>query len=232
MKTQEYMKEVNMMIRKLSLVLGILLLFTGLVLIFQKPIMGYLVANMSEETIQKPNIEKAKARPDTTFDFNEVRNISLQDVIDAQTKKKNIHAIGVISVPDVKMQLPIVYGISNVNLTIGAGTMKADQTMGEGNYALAGHNMNNGKTLFSPLTKAKKDMKIYITDYKYIYEYNISDMFIVKPTQVEVIQDQPDQKLITLVTCNYNGEKRMIIRGKLIKKQAYSDDTNYFKISK
>ncbi|MFJ8264175.1 class A sortase [Rummeliibacillus sp. NPDC094406] len=220
------------MMRKLSLVLGILFLFAGLVLIFQKPIMGYLVANMSDETIQKSSIEKAKVATDTTFDFNEVKNISLQDVINAQTKKKDVHAIGAISVPDITMQLPIVYGISNVNLTIGAGTMKADQTMGQGNYALAGHNMNNDKTLFSPLTRAKKGMKIYITDFKNIYEYKISDMFIVKPTQVEVIQDQADEKLITLVTCNYNGEKRMIVRGMFIKKLPYSDNKNYFKISK
>lgn len=219
------------MMRKFSLALGILLLLTGLVLTFQKPIMGFLVDHMSKDTMQKQNIEKAKATPDTTFDFNEVKNISLQDVINAQTKKKDVHAIGAISVPAVHMQLPIVYGISNINLTIGAGTMKQEQVMGQGNYSLAGHNMNNGKTLFSPLTKAKEGMKVYITDFQTIYEYQISDMFIVKPTQVEVIQDQGDEKLITLVTCNYNGEKRMIIRGKLIKKEAFTDDTNYFKIN-
>lgn len=216
--------------RKLSLVLGILLLFTGLVLTFQKPIMGLLVDHMSKETIQKPNIEKGKTAPHTTFEFAEVKNIRLQDVIDAQTQKKDVHAIGAISVPAVHMQLPIVYGISNINLTIGAGTMKPDQVMGQGNYSLAGHNMNNGKTLFSPLTKAKEGMKVYITDFRNIYEYQISDMFIVKPTQVEVIQDQENEKLITLVTCNYNGEKRMIIRGKFIKKENYTDDTDYFKM--
>ncbi|RIJ64609.1 class A sortase [Rummeliibacillus sp. POC4] len=218
------------MMRKLSLVLGILLLFTGLVLTFQKPIMVLLVDNMSKETIQKTNIEKAKTTPQATFDFAKVENIRLQDVLDAQTKKKDVHAIGAISVPDVHMQLPIVYGISNINLTVGAGTMKQDQVMGQGNYSLAGHNMNNGKTLFSPLTKAQEGMKVYITDFRNIYEYQISDMFIVKPTQVEVIQDQGDEKLITLVTCNYNGEKRMIIRGKLIKKETYTDDTSYFKL--
>ncbi|WP_186731478.1 class A sortase [Rummeliibacillus suwonensis] len=220
------------MIRKLWLVLGILFLFIGFVFIFQKPIMGYLVDNMSEETIQKSNMKEIETSPDTTFDFKKVKNISLQDVINAQTKKKDVHAIGAISVPDVHLQLPIVYGISNINLTIGAGTMKRDQVMGQGNYALAGHNMNNGKTLFSPLTKAKKGMMVYITDFKNIYEYQISTMFIVTPTQVEVIEDQQDEKLLTLVTCNYNGEKRMIIRGKLINKQAYTDDTKYFKISK
>lgn len=232
MKRQEKMREVNKMMRKLSLVFGIILLFTGLVLIFQKPIMGLLVDHMSKETIQKPNVEKAKEASGTTFDFKKVENISLQDVINAQTQKKDVHAIGAMSVPDVQMQLPIVYGISNINLAIGAGTMKQDQVMGQGNYALAGHNMNNNKTLFSPLTKAKLGMSIYITDFENIYEYKISNMFIVKPTQVEVIEDQDDKKLITLVTCNYDGSKRMIIRGSLIKEQAYTDETNYFKIRK
>lgn len=219
------------MIRKIILVVGIFLLLTGLVLIFQKPIMGYLVANMSEETIQKQNVQKAKEASDVTFNFKKVTNISLQDVIDAQTKKKEIHAIGAISVPSVDLQLPIVYGISNVNLTVGAGTMKPDQQMGQGNYALAGHNMDNNRTLFSPLTQVKNGMKIYITDFNNIYEYQISDLFIVKPTQVEVINDQPNKQLITLVTCNYTGEKRMIIRGTLIQKMAYTDNSRYFKIS-
>ncbi len=219
------------MIRKLVLVFGILFLLIGLLLSFQKPIMSYLVANMSKEAIQKPKVEQPKATPNSTFDFAAVKNVKLQDVLAAQTKKKDVQAIGAISAPNVQMQLPIVYGISNVNLTIGAGTMKKDQVMGQGNYALAAHNMNDNKTLFSPLAKAKKGMNVYITDFKNIYEYKISDIFIVEPTQVEVIDDKASQKLITLVTCNNDGSKRVIIRGSLLKTFAYSDDTSVFKIS-
>ena len=103
--------------------------------------------------------------------------------------------------------------------------------MGQGNYALAAHNMNDNKTLFSPLAEAKKGMIVYITDFKNIYEYTDFDIFIVEPTQVEVIDDKANQKLITLVTCNNDGSKRVIIRGTLHKTYAYSDDSPFFKIS-
>ncbi|MGX9136188.1 class A sortase [Rummeliibacillus sp. JY-2-4R] len=219
------------MIRKLVLIFGILFLLIGLILSLQKPIMTYLVANMSKEAIQNPKVEQPTVSPDSTFDFTKVKNVQLRDVLAAQTEKKNVKPIGAISVPDVQMQLPIVYGISNVNLTIGAGTMKRDQIMGKGNYALAAHNMNDNKTLFSPLAEAKKGMNVYITDFKNVYEYKISDIFIVEPTQVEVIDDKANQKLITLVTCNNDGSKRVIIRGALLKTFAYSDNSSFFKIS-
>ena len=76
------------MIRKSVLVFGILFLLIGLVLSLQRPIMTYLVANMSKEAIQKPKVEQPKASPDATFDFTEVKNVQLRDVLAAQTKEK------------------------------------------------------------------------------------------------------------------------------------------------
>lgn len=79
--------------------------------------------------------------------------------------------------------------------------------------------MNNGKALFSPLAKAKKGMAIYMTDFKKIYEYKMDDLFIAEPTQVEVIDNQGSKKMVTPVTCNYEGSKRMIIQGELVEKK-------------
>ncbi|WP_234447822.1 class A sortase [Viridibacillus soli] len=120
------------------------------------------------------------------------------------------------------MRLPILYGVSNTNLAVGAGAMKQKQKMGKGNYALAGHNMNNGKALFSPLTNAKEGMAGYLTGFKKIYEYKIDKVFIVKPEQIDVIDDAND-KILTLVTCNYDGSKRMIIQAELVDTMEYDE---------
>ncbi|GAY74866.1 sortase A [Sporolactobacillus inulinus] len=37
--------------------------------------------------------------------------------------------------------LPILKGTTSSNLLVGAATMRSDQKMGSGNYALAGHHM-------------------------------------------------------------------------------------------
>lgn len=143
--------------RKLSLTIGIVLFVLGVALIFNKQIMGFIVSHMSNQAIEQFDEQKAQNADDVSFDFGKVENISLQDVLKAQMNQGDVHSIGALSVPDVSLQLPILYGISNTNLAIGAGTLKKDMKMGQGNYALAGHNMNNDKTLFSPLTKAKKE---------------------------------------------------------------------------
>lgn len=209
--------------RKISLAIGVILLVLGMALIFNKQIMGFVVSHMTEQAITQFDESKAKNSADVNFDFKDVKNLSIQDVLKAQMNSKDVHSIGVLSVPEVGLELPILYGVSNTNLAIGAGTMKENMTFGQGNYALAGHNMNNNSTLFSPLTKAKKGMTMYTMNKKKIYTYKITSIFIIQPTQVDVIEDQKKTKLLTLVTCNYDGSKRMIVQGELVKAQSIED---------
>lgn len=203
--------------RKLSITLGVILLILGMALIFNKQIMGFIVTHMTEQAITQFDEAKAKKADDVNFEFEDVKDLSLQDVVKAQINNDNVHSIGAISVPEVGLQLPILYGISNTNLAIGAGTMKKDMKIGKGNYALAGHNMNNNTTLFSPLTKAEKGMKMYTTNYKRIYTYSIKKIFIIEASQVDVIEDKGNERLLTLVTCNYDGSKRLIVQGEFVR---------------
>lgn len=205
--------------RKISLTIGIILLILGVALIFNKQIMGFVVTHMTDQAINQFDETKAKNSKDVSFDFEDVKDLSLQDVLKAQMNNEDVHSVGALSVPEVDLQLPILYGVSNTNLAIGAGTLKKDMKIGEGNYALAGHNMNNNKTLFSPLTKAKKGMLMYTTNYKRVYTYKITKIFVIQPTQVDVIEDKPDKRLLTLVTCNYDGSKRMIVQGEYVRVQ-------------
>ena len=63
--------------------------------------------------------------------------------------------IGGISIPELNMNLPIFKGLENVALYYGAGTMKENQVMGQGNYSLASHHVfgltGANAMLFSPL---------------------------------------------------------------------------------
>lgn len=214
---------------KWLMIAGIILLIAGLVLVFNKPIMGLLVNNMTDTTLDNragknydESVAKAKEAEDVTFDFEQVEDISLGQVLKAQMDSKKPNSIGMVSVPDVNMQLPILYGISNKNLAIGAGTLKEDMPMGTGNYALAGHNVRNERSLFSPLTLAKAGMKAYVTDYNKVYEYEIDDIYNVEPSEVDVINDHKNAKELTLVTCSFKGTMRQITHGTFIR--AYNID--------
>ena len=110
---------------------------------------------------------------------------STEAVINAQMASSGRYQWWGISIPELNMNLPIFKGFENVALYYGAGTMKENQVMGQGNYSLASHHVfgltGANAMLFSPLEKAKAGMKIYITDKEKTYTYVISSVETVTP---------------------------------------------------
>lgn len=152
-----------------------------------------------------------------TYDFEQVDFISAipEDV----TLNRNLLR-GQILMPDVDMNLPIVEGVSNENLYTGASTMKPDQEMGVGNYALAGHLVPSQDLLFSPLKRAEQGMNIYVSNMDQVYTYTVVRTFEVDPTSIEVISDEQGSGLLTLVTCsNLEGDGRLIVQAELTNQQ-------------
>ncbi len=105
--------------------------------------------------------------------------------------------------------------------------MKETQVMGgENNYALASHHIfgmvGSSKMLFSPLENAKVGMKIYVTDKEKIYRYDINVVTKVTPDRVDVINDTPGLKEITLITCtDAEATERIVVKGILKEEMAY-----------
>ena len=198
----------------------VILLVVSLVLIFNQQIKYYLVGTyhpqVTKQTVQQNNAKKAK------YDFSNVKDLNLQSVAKARARKQSINVIGVISIPAIKMAIPIGKGVDNNTLALAAGTMRADQKMGQGNYALAGHNMAHGsRILFSPLYyDAKVGQKIYLTDMNRIYEYRINERKFIDASRVDVVDNTP-QKIVTLITCNATGSRRLMIRGNYVKSMQF-----------
>ena len=90
--------------------------------------------------------------------------------------------------------------------------------MGQGNYALAGHYMTAKRLLFSPLKGVRQGDSIYLTDKRQTYRYKVTRVQVVDRHQIDVIDDVPGKRLVTLVTCASarRGEpKRLVVRGEL-----------------
>ena len=204
-------------------IVATLLIILSLLLIFNAPIRNmimvwhtnqYQVSKVNKKTIDKNKEVK------TSFDFQHVQSLSTEAVINAQWQAQKLPVIGGISIPELNMNLPIFKGLENVALYYGAGTMKENQVMGQGNYSLASHHVfgltGANAMLFSPLEKAKAGMKIYITDKEKIYTYVISSVDTVTPDRVDVIQDREGVNEITLVTCeDAAATYRTIVKGNL-----------------
>ena len=201
----------------LVIILGLAL---SLVLIFNQQVKDYLV-NTYQPQVTKSLVAKNEKKK-VSYDFSSVKDLNLQTVAAARAKKESINVIGVISIPAINLRIPIAKGVSNTTLALAAGTMRADQEMGKGNYPLAAHNMANGsKILFSPLYyHGKVGQLVYITDMKKVYEYKLYERKFIDATRVDVI-DNTKENILTLVTCDATGARRLLMRGKLVKVVAY-----------
>ncbi|MFM0585404.1 class A sortase [Streptococcus suis] len=201
--------------------LTVVLILISLALIFNTSIRNFIIGwNTNKYQISNvttEDIEKNK-QAETTFDFDQVQSISTEAILAAQWDAQRLPVIGGIAVPELGINLPIFKGVFNTSLMYGAGTMKENQEMGKGNYALASHHIfgvtGAADVLFSPLDRAKNGMKIYITDKTNVYTYVIDSVEIVSPESVYVIDDVEGRTEVTLVTCtDYNATQRIIVKG-------------------
>ena len=211
---------------KLKRMLLLCVLLIGIALIFINPIQNAIITHLSKQLntteYSAEDIEKNN-NTDADFNFEEVQSLSIAEVLKAQTKVGEIPVIGSIVVPSVDLQLPIVKGVGNAALAVGAGTMKPNQKLGQGNYALAGHYFEEKDILFSPLYKAKIGDTIYLTDLTNIYEYKLTSKDIIAATDVYVINDIPNKTVLTLITCAESGTKRLAIQADFIKQYPFNE---------
>ena len=116
-------------------IIATLLLILSLGLIFNTSIRNtlmawttnkYQVSKVSKKTIDSNKNKKA------TYDFQNVKSVSTEAVLNAQWDAQQLPVIGGISIPDLKLNLPIFKGLENAGLYYGAGTMKENQQMGQG----------------------------------------------------------------------------------------------------
>ena len=215
-------------------ILASFLILISLAFIFNSQIRNiFMIWNTNKYQVSQVSKEKLEEneRADGNFDFNSVKAISSEAVLAAQWDAQQLPVIGGIAIPELELNLPIFKGLNNINLYYGAGTMKPDQVMGQGNYSLASHHVFSAKNaenmLFSPLDRAEKGMKIYLTDKDKVYSYEITEVKRVTPDRVDEIQDREGIDEITLVTCvDYDAAERIIVKGILSETKLYAETSS------
>lgn len=162
-----------------------------------------------------------EVQPTTENDNSEYIDFEETDVaIDTQTAdniKDRLNGqtvIGLIEIEKIDMIYAIVEGTSNANLGVAIGHMSQTAAIGEeGNCALAGHRGGTSGPYFKNINKLSKGDEIKITDTQGDeFIYLVTESYVVEPTEMSVIQDVPKQKLLTLITCQESGTKRLIVR--------------------
>ncbi|MFF5993963.1 class A sortase [Lysinibacillus sp. KU-BSD001] len=207
--------------------IGLMLMFiTGLMLVLINPIQSFLVSHLSKSLVPTPTQQVAAENSEVSFDFEAVQSLSIIDVLRAQASKSDLPVIGSIAIPEVGLELPILKGVGKEALAAGAGTMKPQQMMGQGNYSLASHYFEEKDILFGPLYEAEIGDKIYLSDLSYVYEYELTTKDIIEETDVYIIDDVPNETLLTLITCAVEGSKRLAVRATFTQRYTPEYDAN------
>lgn len=124
------------------------------------------------------------------------------------TKKTidGIKYIGVLEVPELSLQLPVMSHWSLAGLKIAPGRYKG--SVYKRNIIIAGHNY---RSHFSRLKTLDIGSKIWFIDVEgNRFEYKVSDIEIIKGNDVK--QMEKGKWDMTLFTCTYGGQNRMALR--------------------
>lgn len=180
-----------------------------------------LVEQLSSEEILENELT------DATFDYSSIRDVNIARVLTNTNEFDNKSIVGYISIDDLNVNLPILKGVTDANLLLGATTMVESQEMGKNNYTLAGHYIRDKKTLFGPLLDVEIGSIIKITNKRVVYEYEIYDTAIVPDTAMYMLEDKRaddrGKPIISLMTCYFTSKngKRFFALGELIDAYPY-----------
>ena len=124
-----------------------------------------------------------------------------------------------IKIPAINVDTVVVEGTSASALRAGAGHYPATPLPCEaGNVAIAGHRTTYGKP-FSNLDRLRNGDEVILETPVGSCTYKISvEPFIVTPTDLSVVANDPAQKIVTLTTCHPRGsaKQRLVVKATMV----------------
>ena len=195
-------------------ILIVVLLATSVVLIFKNQIREYFTNDVNDKIITAYRNNQGEVDVPwwkKMFTDNDSK-IKLTDSM-----------LGVLKIDEIDIQEPIFQDVTEINLINGVATAQEPSTLDAQNVVIAGHSVQGVGIRFNNLNKIKMGTKVQIISKDKLRTYEVSRIYDVMPTQVEILdQHEGKDKILTLFTCdNYNpqtGEwdSRFVVEAKLI----------------
>ncbi|WEA14999.1 class A sortase [Lactococcus garvieae] len=214
----------------IAIAVSVIAFLFGLLVFFSPNIGQHLIKSKASKEISISHVEMQKnLNKKGEYIPEDVRPLTTTELLANQFTKADLPGIGIISIPDINLELPVFNGITYETMMYGAGTAKPNQQMGKGNYALASHTIFNSfngsiitNLLFGNLIYAQIGQSIFLTDKDKSYEYKIDNIYRVDVSQGNIIEDHKDKKEITLYTCTtLTGDERLVVHGTLVNTTKY-----------
>lgn len=129
--------------------------------------------------------------------------------------------MGYIEIPKISIRLPIYHGTTDEVLNKGVGHVYGTSLPvgGKSSHAiLAAHRGLPSAKLFTDLNQLEKKDKFYIIISDEIFVYEVDNIEIIEPQDIDKLQIEKDKDYVTLFTCTPYAinTHRLLVRGKRI----------------
>jgi sortase A len=135
-------------------------------------------------------------------------------------------AVAQLRIPAIGVDKVVVEGVGTNALKQGPGHYPGTPLPGQpGNAAIAAHRTTYGAPFFD-LDELDENDLVYVTTAQGAFQYIVTESFIVKPSDVWVLDNTEDDRL-TLTTCHprYSARERLVVVAELIGPAAPIDPT-------
>ena len=120
----------------------------------------------------------------------------------------------ILRIPSIDSENPVREGTENDVLSDSLGHEPETAFAGEeGNCVIAGHRNYNFGKYFNRLDEVEINDLIYLDTDRATYTYAVTDIKVVEPTDVEILEPVAGKEILTLYTCTpiYIATHRLVI---------------------
>ena len=159
--------------------------------------------NKTISTVQIEDIEKIK---ESLPPYEDLLNLA------------NNGIMGYIEIPAINIDLPIYHGTTGAAMEKGAGHMEGTSLPvgGVGTHAvISAHSGMSSAKLFTDLDKLEPGDVFFVTVCNQKLAYEVDNIAVVEPTDIDLIRVDTQQDYVTLLTCTPYGVNthRLLVRG-------------------
>ncbi|BAB04081.1 sortase [Halalkalibacterium halodurans] len=180
-------------------ILGVMLLLTGLILVsiplYYEWQHGREVRALEEALSLISDYEQVEGTSFTTDELNAVLELEI---------------------PSIELKQKVLSETTEENLKLALTQLKENQHPGEGNFAIAGHRGYRGNRHFSRLPDVTIGDEVFLHTKEETFVYKVTDISIIEPTDVDILDDRDGKHEITMITCTRSGKQRVAVRGVLV----------------
>lgn len=160
------------------------------------------------------NYNRSLAQRETAFALTGEQKAAYESLLDVS----GLGVMGYIEIPEIDCSLPIYHGTEESVLQVAVGHLEWSNLPvgGEGTHCvLSGHRGLPSAKLFTNLDKLAVGDTFLLRVLDEVLTYEVDQILIVEPEQVDVLGIVPGEDYCTLVTCTPYGinTHRLLVRG-------------------